>query len=349
MKTIFQAFGLTTTDIETFVWRIAGPFFRWVFAPIKEYAERCFVLSVVPSGSANFGDLLDVRFQKIVSDEKKQLTSMLSTIFTMIGTNGRNNMMFSEVGTLPDWVEFTGSVDFSSVNQGYDVTMTPLEFTKGIQVERKLYDDDQYHIFDKRPKGLITGGNRKREKDGARLFNYAFSNDTYFYNHTEGVALCSDSHTTTSGTSTASGFDNLVTAALTATSLAAARLQMIGFRDDVSEKYDSEPDEVWFPPDLGEQFFEINKSAGKVDGALNNANFFQGRYTPHEYRQLTSTKNWWLSDASMRKDNCFWSDRIGMEFAFVEDFDTLVAKWRGYMRYAMVQTGWRWVIGAQVT
>jgi hypothetical protein len=33
----------------------------------------------------------------------------------------------------------------------------------------------------------------------------------------------------------------------------------------------------------------------------------------------------------------------------VEDFDTLVAKWRGYARYANVYTNWRWVLGSQVT
>ena len=91
------------------------------------------------------------------------------------------------------------------------------------------------------------------------------------------------------------------------------------------------------------------KSAGKVDTAYNNRNFHEGRYTLHEYRRLTDTNNWFLVDSSQMKQNCFWSDRIGMEFAMVEDFDTLVAKWRGYMRYAMVQTGWRWVIGSQVS
>ena len=320
-----------------------------LLAPVARYAERLFVLGVTPMQSASFGDLLDPRFQKIFAEEQKQLKSMISEIYTVIPTNGRNNMTFSEVGTLSDWEEFTGKIPFSSINQGYDVTMTPVEFAKGIQVERKLYDDDQYHIFDQRPKNLASSGHRKREKDAARIFNNAFSVDSYFYQHSEGVALCSNSHTTTSGASTASGFDNLSTAALTATAVFAARLQMLGFRDDQASIYDVEPDALWFPPDLSEQAFEITKSQGKVDTANNNRNFHEGRYSLHEYRRLTDTNNWFLVDSSQMKKYLFWADRIPMEFAMVEDFDTLVAKWRGYGRWSMTYVDWRWANGSQVS
>jgi len=32
-----------------------------------------------------------------------------------------------------------------------------------------------------------------------------------------------------------------------------------------------------------------------------------------------------------------------------EDIDTLVAKWRGYMRYSMAWTDWRFIVGAVVS
>ena len=230
--------------------QLAKALLATLLAPVASYAERMFVFGITPMQSSGFGDLLDPRFQKIFAEEQKQLKSMISEIYTVIPTNGRNNMTFSEVGTLSDWDEFTGTITYSSINQGYDVTMTPVEFAKGMQVDRKLYDDDQYHIFDQRPKNLASSGHRKREKDAARIFNNAFSVDSYFYQHTEGVALCSNSHTTTSGASTASGFDNLSTAAMTATAVFAARLQMLGFRDDQASIYDVEPDALWFPPDL---------------------------------------------------------------------------------------------------
>ncbi len=302
-----------------------------------------------PMTSGSFGDLLDPRFQKIFVDTLKPLPDMLGEVYTMVPSNGRNNMTWSEVGTLTDWEEFTGTVAFGSISQGYDVTMTPVEFTKGMQVDRKLFDDDQFHIMDQKPKSMAESLHRTRQKHGARIFNNAFSVDTLFYSHSEGVALCSNSHTTTSGASTATGFDNLTTASLTATAVFALRLQMVGYRGDQAEKVEIMPDELWFPPDLSEQAFEIVKSSGKVDTANNNRNFHEGRYKTHEWRYLTDTNNWFMCDSSLRKQYLFWQDRVPAEFAMIEDFDTLVAKWRGYTRHGMTYVNWRFVGGSQVT
>ena len=301
-----------------------------------------------PMVSESFGDLLDPRFHKLFVDTLKPLPDMLPDVYTMVPTNGRNNMTWSEIGTLTDWEEFSGTVAYSSLSQGYDVTMTPLEFTKGVQVRRKLFDDDQYHIMDQKPKSVAESAYRTRQTHGARIFNNAFSVDTLFYSHSEGVALCSNSHTTTSGASTANGFDNLTTASLTATAVFAKRLQMVGYRGDQAERIEVMPDELWYPPDLSEQAFEIVKSQGKLETANNNRNFHEGRYKTYEWRYLSDTNNWFMCDSSMRKQFLFWSDRVPIEFAMIEDFDTLVAKWRGYGRWAMTYVNWRWADGAQV-
>jgi len=302
-----------------------------------------------PMQSTAFADLLDPRFQRIFHEEKNQIPSMIGEIYSTVPHSGRQNMTWSEVGTIGGWDEFTGTVSYGSLNQGYDVTMTFVEFTKGIQAERKLVDDEQFHILDQRPKALASSYARTREQHAHRIFNNAFSVDTFFYSHSEGVALCSNSHTTTSGASTSAGFDNLITASLTATAVAAARIQMVGFRGDQAEKIDVTPDELWYPPDLYEQAYEIMKASGKVDTANNNPNVHQGQYKGYECRYFTDTNNWFMCDSRMRKMYVMWADRVPVEFAMVEDFDTLVGKWRGYARYANVYTNWRWVLGAQVT
>lgn len=302
-----------------------------------------------PMLQTSFGDLLDPRFQKIFHEEKDQVPSMIGDIYTVVPHNGRQNMTWSEVGTLGDWDEFTGTVNYGSIAQGYDVTMTFVEFAKGIQAERKLVDDEQFQILDQRPRGLASSYARTREKHAFRLFNNAFSVDTFFYSHSEGVALCSNSHTTTSGASTASGFDNLTTASLTATAVTALRIQMKGFRGDQAEKINVMPDELWYPVDLYEQAYEIIKASGKVDTANNNPNVHQGQYKGYECIYFNDTNNWFMCDSRARRMYVMWADRVPVEFAFVEDFDTLVAKWRGYSRYASVYTNWRWIGGGQVS
>jgi len=303
----------------------------------------------VPHISANFQDTLDPRFEEIFWEEYYELPDMLDRFYGMDPTNGRNNMTWSSVGTIDDFGEFTGTVEYSSMNQGYNTTLTPVEFAKGIQAERKLLDDEQYNILDARPKGLATAASRTRQKHGARMFNNAFSVDNFFYNNTENRALCSNSHLTTSGASTATGFDNLTTSALSATAVAAARIQMTDFRGDQAEKISIIPTEILHPINLYEEAYEIIQSSGKVDTDLNNKNVHEGKYTSVEWNYLTDTNNWFLMDGRQRKQMLHWSTRTPLEFAFIEDFDTLVGKWRAYMRYGAAHTDWRFILGSQVS
>jgi len=301
-----------------------------------------------PHISTNFADALDPRFQTIFWETYKDLPDMLPRFFST-SSNGRNDMRWSQVGTVDDFSQFTGTVDYGSFNQGYDTVATPLEFTKGIQAERKLLDDDQYNILDARPKGLAAAASRTRQKHGARQFNNAFSVDSLFYVNSEAVSLCSNSHTTTSGASTATGFDNLGTAALSATAVAANRILMVDFRGDQAERISVVPDELLYPPNLYEEAYEIINASGKVDTDLNNPNVHSGQYTGVEWNYLTDTNNWFMMDSRLRGQMLHWVDRIPLEFAFIEDFDTLTGKWRGYTRYGNAHTDWRFIFGAQVS
>lgn len=303
-----------------------------------------------PHIASAFGDLLDIRFQKIFHEQYDQIPNMLPTLFTMIPHNGRDQMSWSEIGAFGDWSAFSGLVTYDQLAQGYDTTMTFLEFASGFQVERKLYDDDQYHIMDQKPAGLATALARTEQRHGARIFNNAFAIDGYFHVRSEGVALCSASHTTTAaGVSTSAGFDNLTTSALSATAVAAARIESMQFRDDRGNHIAMAMDELLYPPNLYEVAEEIVSSIGKLDTANNNPNVHKGRYTTHEWIYLNDTNNWFMMDSAMRKRMLFWCDRIPKEFAFAEDLDTIVAKWRGYKRHANAVIDWRWIYGASVS
>lgn len=303
----------------------------------------------VPHTSANFTDLLDPRFEAIWNDEYNQHEDMIPNLYDVVSSNGRNNMTFSSISTIEDFQQFAGTVQYQDQFQGYDSTATYLEFVNGFQLERKLWDDDQYQVWDDSPRALAAAAYRTRQKHAARMFNNAFSVDTLFYVNSEGVSLCSNSHTTTTDASTASGFDNLITGELTATSVASARIQMTQFRGTQAEVIQVKPDTLLYPPDLYEQAWEIINSQGKLDSAQNNANVHQGRYTGWEWNFLTDSNNWFMMDSTYMKMMLKWIDRIALEYGFVEDFDTYTAKYRAYMRYAMVWRDWRFILGANVT
>jgi hypothetical protein len=136
---------------------------------------------------------------------------------------------------------------------------------------------------------------------------------------------------------------------MTATAVAAARIQMVGFRGDQAERITVMPDELWYPQNLYEEAWEIVNSAGKLDVANNNANVHQGQYRLHEWMYLVDTNNWAMCDSRLRKQMLFWTDRMPLEFGMAESFDTFIAKWRAYMRYANAWVNWRFICGANVS
>jgi hypothetical protein len=298
--------------------------------------------------SAAHGDLLDRRFSKIFSDTFKRLPEMRSLLFNVQTARKGADEKFSQLGELGDLQVFDGNITYDSTFQGYDVTATHKEYALGMQIQRTLMDDDLFSQMDRQPAKLARSAQRTLEGFGARLFTMAFSNDTLFYSHSEGVPLCSNSHTTTSGASTAVGFDNLATAALSATAVASNRIQMRGFRGDRAERINVEPTEIWIPPDLYETAYEIVSSLGKVNTAENNANVHYGQYNIMEWNYMSSPADWFMVDGEARKDNALWFNRMPVEFANTNEFDTFVRKWRTYTRFSYAWIDWRWVLGNDV-
>ncbi|MCI0563974.1 MAG: Mu-like prophage major head subunit gpT family protein, partial [Nitrososphaera sp.] len=199
---------------------------------------------------------------------------------------------WSQIGDLAEFSQFNGSVTYQDIAQGYDVTAEHLAFSNGLQVTRQLYDDDRHGVWERQAPGLADSWQRTRQTEGMRMFNLAFSVDTKYYNNTEAVALCSDSHTTTAaGISTASGFDNLSTGALSAVNVGTLRTQMRGFRGDVANRISVVPSLLLVPVDLMDRADEITKSSMQPDSANNNYNP-QQRFKAVDSEYLTDTNNW---------------------------------------------------------
>lgn len=307
-------------------------------------------MTASPAIRSQFPDLLDPRFERIFQATLRETPDHVGLLYTMVPSNGRVDMRWSDVGEFGQFEQFTGSVAYDAPNQGYDVTMTPLEFAKGFQIERRLVDTEQYNIMDDRPAGLARSWTRTRQSYAYGLLNGAFSVDNDFYVHSEGVALCSNSHTTTaSGVSTATGFDNLVTTALTATAVAAAKKQGLQLRNDRGDPIETIWDELWYPIDLYDRAEEIIGSAGRPDDATNAINVHNGKFKGMSSPWMTDTNDWYLCDGAQRRANVFWCDAVGIEYATVEDFDTLIRKYRAYGVFGNARKDWRWIIGASVS
>ncbi|MCK5616848.1 hypothetical protein KAR91_84080, partial [Candidatus Pacearchaeota archaeon] len=243
-------------------------------------------------------------------------------------------------------------ISYLGVAPGYHIKIEPKEYAGGIQFERKLIDDKKYSVLDNRVGGLMTAAQRTREKLGAQLFVNAFSTAFDFMTSEEGQALCSSSHSTKSGTSTASGFDNAGTSALNPTNVAATRIIMRGFRNDISERIDIGDDLALIVPDnLADRAHEIVGTPKGLDTTEGNINVQHGRHEVIPYLRLDDydTNNWFMVDKKKMKEDAVWIDRVKPETKNTVDFNTYILQTAIYFRCAYGFKDWRWIYGHQVS
>jgi len=303
-----------------------------------------------PLDSAQFVRLLDERLRMVSENKYKDLKSMIPTLYNMVSSDSAWEEFYG-IGSTPDIPEFNGKLSYLGIAPGFHTRIEHKEYAGGIQSERKLIDDKKYSVLDNRASGLMTSAHRVREKKGVRAFSNAFSTAFDYMESEEGIALCG-SHATKSGASTSSGFSNAGTTAASKTALAATRLLMRKFRDDIGERIDMGDDlAVICPDNLADTFYEIVGTPMGYDTAAMDKNMDYGRYEVIPYLRLDDydTNNWFLVWKSQMKKDLIWMDRITPELKNIVDFETYAIKHAVYFRCSYGFIDWRWVYGHNVS
>jgi len=304
-----------------------------------------------PLTSSQFIRLLTQELTDVRNDTYKELHSMIPMIYNEINSNKAWEEYLS-VGAVPDIPEFTGQISYLDISPGYHMKVEPKEYAAGLQFERKLLDDEQYGIFRNRTAGLIKASHRVKEKLGVKTFANAFSTAYDFMESEEGTALCSSSHTTKSGTSTANGFDNAGTSALNKTAVAATRILMRQYRNDISERIEISDNLALIVPDnLADAAEEIVGTPKSLDTAEGNINMQYKRYKVIPYLRLDDydTNNWFMVDMDAMKRDLIWINRIKDDVRSTVDFENYAVKVSIYLRVAYGWRDWRWIYGHSVS
>lgn len=293
----------------------------------------------------NFGDLLDARVRKIYDKEYKERIdeSMVPMIFGMESST-RNYEIVSGIGGMQDLQTFDGTISYDTVRQLYDKTFSFPEKALGMKVERKLYDDDLFGIMDRKPWQMAVSSARTREKEGASIFNGAFTGT----DGPDSLSLCNASHPYSPDDATVQS--NAGSTAMSPTSVEATR--RIGHNsiyNDRGELLGITYDLILCTVNNEETAWEIINSTGKVDTANNNRNFHQGRYKLAIWDRLTDSNNWFFIDSKLAKMFLLWWDRINDGIKQDSDTDSLVAKWYVYERYSAGWADYRQVYGHNVS
>lgn len=297
-----------------------------------------------PLTDMDFVRLLDDRLITVYHDEYDGLPMVIDDLFTRI-KDPRAWLEYYSVGSVPDPEEFHGVTQYQSVSPGFWTKITPTEWAGGIIVQRRLLDTDRYDVIESRTKGLARAANRKMNKIAHEPIVYCDSTAFNFMSNEEGVALCSNSHTSKSGLLT-TGNDNYSTLSFDAVNLEAARVQSLGFRDDIGERIVTNFDTIIYGSNLEEAVWEVVKSEGKVDEMTNNRNFQRGRWKTLYLPLIDDydTDLWGIADSRMLKESLKWVDSVPLEFNSTTDTDTHMRKYADYFVVGWGWTEWRGIL-----
>jgi len=251
------------------------------------------------------------------------------------------------IGGMGDWTEYDGRIEYDSTAPGFPTDYVHVEYTKGIAIERKLVDDDQYNIINSRVRMLALTAQRTREKHGAAVFTNAFSSANL---GGDGKALVATDHPLKPGAATPS-HSNKGTSALTYDSIIATRALMRKFVDDTNNLVPINPTVLLVPPGLEETAYYATQAMNKAESPSGGfPNYVRSKgFQVVVWDYLEDTNDWFMIDPSLAGIYLNWFDRVPLEFAVDPTGDYhLMARYRGYMRYTYGWSDWRWIFGHQV-
>lgn len=288
--------------------------------------------------SSNFGELLEPGLRKIFFETYDEVPEQFSQVFKVKKSTKAKEEDFHMAGVgLWEEKESMGPISYETIEPGLTASYIHKEYAKGIQVERKFVDDEQYDQLNKLPKSIARKGRATVEILAAAVLNNSFSVNGY-----DGKPLISDDHPLTKASAT--GDNDLGKTALDTAGLTAALLLARKTVDETGIIISSRPRKLIVPPDLEFSTLVLLQSAQKPGGDYNDKNVLKGRLDPVVLDYLTDPNAWWVMDPDLAELIFWW--RIRPEFNREKNFDTMIAKYIGYLRFSVGYSDWRGIVGA---
>lgn len=300
--------------------------------------------------SENFGKLLYPGLRKIFFETYDEIPEQFPKIFNVETSNSATETDHG-MGAFGDWTERTDElspVAYAKIKDGGEVTYKHKAFTKGFMISRELNDDEKYGQMKKMAKALARAGRAKVEKDAITVLTKGFKDDVGAFKGRDKLELFHDKHTLVDSEKTCS---NLMTGPLNEVNLKKAIQMMASQLDEAGNLIQMKATKLIVPPALEDTALRLLHSAQLPGTELNDTNeYLKNRLQVVVMDYLGATAGgsdtaWFLQDGTRHELNFFW--RVKPEFKNEEDFDTFVAKYRGYMRYSYGFSDWRGMVGSK--
>lgn len=293
--------------------------------------------------SGNWGDLLQPGLRVIFDKQIKQQKDFIPLIFNVEDSKKAQefNLGVGELGTMDAW---NGQVSYEDFSKGYKQTYTHQKYSKGIQIERELVDDDQYIEIKKRVRKLASTVYFTLQTQAASVFTGAFGGTS----GPDNLALCSASHPVIPGSSTT--YSNAGSLSLSSTNVETTRTNMMNWKDDKSNLIMINPDTIIVPSNLRKTATIIAETDDEPETTDHGVNIWKGNLNVIEWPFLNANPyNWYLCDMNRMKLFLNWYFRRRPDFDDKVDFDTEVSKYKVLGRWSYGWDDATFIYGHQAT
>ena len=300
--------------------------------------------------SENFSKLLYPGLRKVFFETYDEIPEQFSKIFNVETSNSATETDHG-MGAFGEWEERTSELDtvaYAKITDGGEVTYKHKAFTKGFMISRELYDDEKYGQMKKMAKALARAGRAKVERDAITVLTKGFEGDSGAFKGRDKKELFHSAHTLVDSVKTCS---NLMTGPLNEANLKTAIKMMSEQLDEAGGLIQMKATRLIVPPALEDTARRLLHSTLLPGTELNDTNEYlkdRMQIVVMDYLSTVaggSDTMWFLQDGNRHELNFFW--RVKPEFKDIEDFDTFVAKYRGYMRYSYGFSDWRGMVGSK--
>ena len=236
-----------------------------------------------------------------------------------------------------------GATSYDSDSQEYTKTYQHIAYSLGFIVTREELDDNQYknRAF-RRSAGLAFSMRQTQEIIAANILDRA---GTAAYPGGDGKELLATDHPSVSGNQS----NELATAAdFSEAALEDIMIQIRQAKDSRGKQIGLKPMKLIVPAQLMFEAHRVTKSplrSGTTDNdanAVRDMGLLPGGVVVNDY--LSDTDQWFVqTDAP---NGMVWFNRVAVELSNDNDFDTMNAKAKAYMRLSAGWTDWRGMYGS---
>lgn len=286
--------------------------------------------------SDNWAELMLPVLRRIYEKHRKKLKDFVPVMFNVQKSQRAFEQHFGigSLGLMTPWDDSGRQVAYEDIHKGYLQVYRHKKYSKGLEVERELPEDDQYGEIKKRVRILLRTVYYTRQYYGAGVFNNAFNAN---YAGPDEKPLCASDHPL-SPTNSQTWSNVNTSLKLNADNVEYVRNEMMEWTDDKGNLLAVNPDTLIVPPRLRKPAMVIADTDKEPDTSDNNINIWHGSLDVIEWPFLKNSNAWFMVDRERQKDFLYWFDRRTAKLEQDrENFDTEVARYKVVNRFSF---GW---------